>query len=338
MPFSRSRSPESMIRSTTAWFSRNTPVWRSIASTSVVLPWSTWATMATLRRSVRTAWVVAVGTAVPGLSFMGSQSVAQATPIRAIVRRAARQSPRGTLPVATGRRRHEPAVEQLDDPVRDLEHHRVVGRDDRRHALGPDDVPDEQHDPLPGLRVELAGRLVGEQEPRPVRERPGDRHPLLLAARELVRAVLRPLAEADELEELGHAGVALSGIRPDEAERHLDVLGRGQDRDQAERLEHERDRVAAHARGRVLGQARDLRPVDHDGARRRLVEAAEEVEQRGLAGARPAADREQLAAGDVHVDARAARGPRSRRTRSRGRGPRAVTIASPAAILASGRA
>ena len=31
------------------------PVWRSIASTSVVLPWSTWATMATLRRSWRLA-------------------------------------------------------------------------------------------------------------------------------------------------------------------------------------------------------------------------------------------------------------------------------------------
>ena len=53
MPFSRSRSPESMTRSTTAWFERNAPVWRSIASTSVVLPWSTWATMATLRRSSR---------------------------------------------------------------------------------------------------------------------------------------------------------------------------------------------------------------------------------------------------------------------------------------------
>ena len=55
MPFSRSRSPESITRSTTASLARKTPVWRSIASTSVVLPWSTWATMARLRRSSRTA-------------------------------------------------------------------------------------------------------------------------------------------------------------------------------------------------------------------------------------------------------------------------------------------
>src|SRR5690606_15550393 len=55
MPFSRSRSLESMTRSSTSWFSRNAPDCHSMASTSVVLPWSTCATMATLRRSARRA-------------------------------------------------------------------------------------------------------------------------------------------------------------------------------------------------------------------------------------------------------------------------------------------
>ena len=55
MPFSRSRSIESSTRSTTSWLARNTPDWRSMASTSVVFPWSTWATMAMLRRSLRMA-------------------------------------------------------------------------------------------------------------------------------------------------------------------------------------------------------------------------------------------------------------------------------------------
>ena len=53
MPFSRSRSPESMTRSVSSWLARKAPVWRSSASTSVVLPWSTWATMATFRMSSR---------------------------------------------------------------------------------------------------------------------------------------------------------------------------------------------------------------------------------------------------------------------------------------------
>ena len=53
MPFSRSRSIESMTRSSTSWLARNAPDCHSIASTSVVLPWSTWAMIATLRRSSR---------------------------------------------------------------------------------------------------------------------------------------------------------------------------------------------------------------------------------------------------------------------------------------------
>ena len=55
MPFSRSRSIESITRSSTSWLARNAPDCHSIASTSVVLPWSTWATIATLRRSSRGA-------------------------------------------------------------------------------------------------------------------------------------------------------------------------------------------------------------------------------------------------------------------------------------------
>src|SRR5206468_11724024 len=53
MPRSRSSSLESSARSATCWLARNAPLWRSIASTSVVLPWSTWAMIAMLRMSIR---------------------------------------------------------------------------------------------------------------------------------------------------------------------------------------------------------------------------------------------------------------------------------------------
>jgi hypothetical protein len=53
IPFSRSRSVESMTRSPTSWFARKEPDCQSIASTSVVLPWSTCAMMATFLRSSR---------------------------------------------------------------------------------------------------------------------------------------------------------------------------------------------------------------------------------------------------------------------------------------------
>src|SRR4051794_33995674 len=68
MPFSRSRSIESMTRSATSWLARKAPVCHNMASTSVVLPWSTWATIATLRRSLR------VGTKVRRYPLRGQQS------------------------------------------------------------------------------------------------------------------------------------------------------------------------------------------------------------------------------------------------------------------------
>src|SRR5262249_54400847 len=55
IPRSLSSSPESITRSSTCCPARNVPHWRRSASTSVVFPWSTWATMASARRSARTA-------------------------------------------------------------------------------------------------------------------------------------------------------------------------------------------------------------------------------------------------------------------------------------------
>ena len=51
-----------------------------------------------------------------------------------------------------------------------------------------------------GLGVEVAGRLVGEDDQRPLGERPRDRDALALAARELRRPVGEPVAEPDPLE------------------------------------------------------------------------------------------------------------------------------------------
>ena len=52
------------------------------------------------------------------------------------------------------------------------------------------------------LGVERRGRLVEEHQLRVHRQRPGDRHALLLAAGELVRVVVHPVAEADPIEQL----------------------------------------------------------------------------------------------------------------------------------------
>ena len=50
-----------------------------------------------------------------------------------------------------------------------------------------------------GLAIEVAGRLVAEQQRRVGDDRAGDADALLLAARQLPRVVLRALGEADDL-------------------------------------------------------------------------------------------------------------------------------------------
>ena len=49
--------------------------------------------------------------------------------------------------------------------------------------------------------IELAGRLVGEEESRPMRQGGADRNTLLLSAGELVRPRRAPVEEANTLEQ-----------------------------------------------------------------------------------------------------------------------------------------
>ena len=69
--------------------------------------------------------------------------------------------------------------------------HRVVRDDDDGGAVGVDAI-EEIGDLLAGRFVELAGRLVREQQRRPVGERAGDRDALHFAARQLRRPVIDP--------------------------------------------------------------------------------------------------------------------------------------------------
>ena len=61
-------------------------------------------------------------------------------------------------------------------------------------------------------RVEVAGRLVGQEDRRLRDQRAGDRDALLLAARQLIRMVVGALAEADGGQRVHRAPVPLGGL------------------------------------------------------------------------------------------------------------------------------
>src|SRR5688500_9866743 len=73
------------------------------------------------------------------------------------------------------------AILQVDDPARKRGDVRFVGHQDDRIA-GFGEPLKQRHDFRAGLRVEIAGRLVGQQQRWIVDQRPGDGDALTLAA------------------------------------------------------------------------------------------------------------------------------------------------------------
>ena len=118
-------------------------------------------------------------------------------------RRASRARPCGGRSSSTRRRRagrsralDDAAVAQRDRFVGQRRQLGIV-RDEHERAAALAVDGHEQIDHLPaGGAVEIAGRLVGEQDRRIVRERARDRDALLLAARELRRIVMAAIGRA----------------------------------------------------------------------------------------------------------------------------------------------
>ena len=91
------------------------------------------------------------------------------------------------------------AVEHVDLPLRAHGALGAVRDHDDGRAVGVDAV-EEIHDLARHERVEVAGRLVGEDQLRIAGEHARDGHALLLPAGELRRQMLRARGEADQLE------------------------------------------------------------------------------------------------------------------------------------------
>ena len=158
---------------------------------------------------------------------------------------------------------------------------------------------------MPGVRIEIAGRFVGQQQGRPVDQRPGDGDPLLLAARHLRRLVVHAIGQADPFEErLGQFTRPATG-RPGHGvvQRHEHVVKRRRPRQQVEALEDEAQLGGPHQRPFVGRKAAHFLAVEPEAARAWPVEAAQDVHERGLAGARGTHQGDHFAAVDRERDA-----------------------------------
>ena len=135
------------------------------------------------------------------------------------------------------------AVGEDDDAIGVGGHLRVVGDHDDGLAELVDRGAKQVEDAAARLRVEVAGRLVGEDDGGTGDQRPGDRDPLLLPARELGGPVGGAVGQADGLEQLIAPGRI--GVVAGDPHRQLDVLGGVEDRHEVEELEDEAELLAA---------------------------------------------------------------------------------------------
>ena len=130
-----------------------------------------------------------------------------------------------------------------------------------------------------------------------------DADPLLLAARELPRIVLRAVLEAHDRERRRHVAPPVGAPQRREQQRQLDVLLRRQHRQQVVELEDEADVAGAPACQPPARQVIDAVPGDGDRALRRRVESAHQVQQGRLARPRGPHQGEEVALRDLDIDA-----------------------------------
>src|SRR5262249_45873227 len=115
----------------------------------------------------------------------------------------------------------------------------VVGDQDERQVLLPPQRLEQGDDLVPGVLVQVAGRLVGQQHVRVLDQGTGDGDALLLAAGQLAGQVLGTVAEADAVQGFARSVVPVVVGCVERDEGGLDVLGGGQGGDQVEGLEDE---------------------------------------------------------------------------------------------------
>ena len=180
----------------------------------------------------------------------------------------------------------------------------VVVVRDHQDRLAARVQPAEQLEHLvAALGVERAGGLVGEQQRGLVGERPRDREPLALAARQHARRVLRLVGETEQVEQVARPrlGALARRARDHRGQRH--VLEHAHAFEQVEELEHDADVAAPQDRELVFALADELLARERHLAVGRRVEAGDDVEQRRLAATRRPHHRDELVRAHREVDA-----------------------------------
>ena len=111
---------------------------------------------------------------------------------------------------------------------------------------------------MAGSGVEVAGRLIGQDQRGPIDQSPGDRDSLLLPPGELIRHMAEPLPKPDHGQDLDSALPTLHTCETIVHRRQLDIFERAGARQQVEPLKDEADPLVSYVRSMIARQGTDL--------------------------------------------------------------------------------
>ena len=209
-----------------------------------------------------------------------------------------------------------------DDAVGGLAGQLLIVRDhDQGRALAAEVVEQQGHDLGGRGRVEVARRLVRQQDLGPIHQRPRDGDPLVLAAGELHRPMPQPSAQPDRLERRGGRRATIGHWTTRQHHRQLDVLERRPRRDQVIRLEDHPDGRQPIRGELIAGHPGQVAAARLDAPRGRTIQAPDQVQERRLPRARFSQQRHPLAPAHLQRDA-PQRDDRAMRSRSSSPRPR----------------
>src|SRR4029453_15006093 len=123
----------------------------------------------------------------------------------------------------------------------------IVGGNDRGHAPLAHELQELLENALGGRRIEIAGRLVGEKHLGTVGHGAGNSDALLLAARELRRAMIPALFETERAEQLLRPRLGLVAAHTENELRQDHILERRELGQEMMELIDEADLHAPHA-------------------------------------------------------------------------------------------
>ena len=176
----------------------------------------------------------------------------------------------------------------------------VMGRDDHRGAE-PVERGEQMQQALRHFGIDIAGRLVGDEQFGPADHRAGDRDALLLAARQRRRTGAGAVGEPDPGQHLAHRAFDLLSLAPETRSGSATLSNADRCRISRKswnttpmRRRKRRQRVA-----RRIGQ---LLAEQADAAARRALGEVQQLEQRGLARARRAGEEIEAARRQPEVE------------------------------------